>query len=153
MLDTLLQPHRIILNSHSETWQQVLLEIGSTFRTPAEVTDAFVDALLEREENYPTGLPVSPVAVALPHADGVYVRKAGLGLCTLSRPVPFHQMGSPELTVSVRLVICIALPEEKRDEQAVLLGQLIDRIQSEELVQRVLNARTVKDAARAFGAI
>lgn len=72
--------------------------------------DTLEEALLARERQFPTGLP-TPTPVAIPHTDPVHVRQPGLGLALLDPAVPFGEMGRPEATVPVRLVVLLLVSD------------------------------------------
>lgn len=72
-------------------------------------TDAgYVDAVLEREQAYPTGLPTDDVPTALPHASYPGVAKTGVGVARLKRPVAFRSMDGSEAPLDVSLIFLLA---------------------------------------------
>ncbi len=66
-------------------------------------------ALLEREEEFPTGLQIGDINVAVPHADHIYVKESEIILCTLENPVEFQRMDNPEKEVKVSIIILMAI--------------------------------------------
>jgi PTS system galactitol-specific IIA component len=120
-------------------WMHTLEALASMFRAD-EVTDAFGRALVEREEKYPTGLPVQPVGVAIPHADPEFVRRPRLAVMTLARPVNFREMGHPSRWVPVQLVIGIALPEADKEQQMDGLSWILGKIQDAQWVEQAVQA-------------
>lgn len=75
------------------------------------VRDSFKAAVVDRERKYPTGLPTSPVGVALPHADPEHVIRPAIVVAVLSGPVPFRNMGDPSSFLDVQVVILLALAD------------------------------------------
>lgn len=71
----------------------------------------FLTHIMEREAKFPTGLPVRPVGVAIPHTDPQHVRTSALAVGVLTEPVDFGLMaaGDDEQTpVSVIFMLAIA---------------------------------------------
>ena len=73
------------------------------------VKPEFVEAVLAREKEYPTGIPVG-VPVALPHTDAEHCLKPAVIIGKMEQPVAFGMMGGEEdETVDVRLVFMLSL--------------------------------------------
>jgi len=90
------------------------------------IKDSFVDACLEREQQFPTGLPLNP-GVAIPHADSVHVKKSCLCLLRLTEPVQFRRIDNPEQKIDITFVICIAIAIPNNHN--VVLAHLIKAFQ------------------------
>ncbi|QKY68736.1 PTS sugar transporter subunit IIA [Lentibacillus sp. CBA3610] len=71
----------------------------------------FPEKVMEREMALPTGLPVHPYGVAVPHTDSEYAIKRQLLVAPLKNPVVFAQMGDPDQHVKVSFVFMLAAPE------------------------------------------
>ena len=52
----------------------------------------YVEAIKQREKEYPTGLPSTDPVVAIPHANYEMVKKTTLAIATLNEPVLFENM-------------------------------------------------------------
>ena len=78
------------------------------------VDDRFSKAIVEREILHPSGLPMNMNCnIAIPHTDAIYVKQSIIYFARLSKPLDFHVMGSPEETVSVKLISMFALKEKE----------------------------------------
>lgn len=75
------------------------------------VKDSYLDAVLEREKEFPTGLSTEPFGVALPHTDCEHVKEAGIAVGILPNPAEFHAMDDPDEIVEVRLIFLMAIRE------------------------------------------
>lgn len=103
------------------------------------VKDGFIEALLKREKEYPTGLPVNP-GVAIPHTDGTLVNEDRLVFATLKNPVTFAEMGgSDENIIDIHIVILMAIKDGKKHLET--LRQLIDSIKKEEFIKGLFNSK------------
>ncbi|WP_277901998.1 PTS sugar transporter subunit IIA [Enterococcus lactis] len=104
------------------------------------VQDGFDKALLEREINFPTGLPV-PHGVAIPHTDGTLVNADQLVFITLKQPIEFNEMGGDEEDVlPVRVIIMLAVKDGKK--HLTILQNLIEAIQKEGFISGLLAAES-----------
>jgi galactitol PTS system EIIA component len=68
--------------------------------------ESFVDAVVEREASFPTGLPL-PLPVAIPHADASHILKPGLAALVPATPLRFGEMGSRTRTVEAGFVLML----------------------------------------------
>jgi len=93
----------------SETAVEVLQELGQYAVGRGYATEGYVEAILNRETDFPTGLPVptAPFDVAIPHADPEYVRENALVLGLPDDPVRFRDMDDPDDTVEARVVMLL----------------------------------------------
>ena len=103
-----LLPEACISGLQAVDAEDVLAQLSARLLAAGAVTETFPDALWRREQEYPTGLPL-PVPCVIAHTDPQYVKRDCLALATLAQPVSFQQMGSPEITLSVRLVLVLAV--------------------------------------------
>ncbi len=71
------------------------------------MTDMHTTAILQREAQFPTGLPVTPYGVAIPHTDGTYVLKPQLAFASLKNPVVFQEMGNRSREIQVTFILCL----------------------------------------------
>ncbi|HEY3338158.1 MAG TPA: PTS sugar transporter subunit IIA [Propionicimonas sp.] len=109
---------------------------------------SLVDALVERERRFPTGLP-TPVPSAIPHTDAIHVLHSGLAVATLAEPVTFAQMGGSgeELLARIVVMLCITHPGEQVGALQLVLGRLSDQAPVEELLDHA-DASTFEGAVR-----
>ncbi len=99
------------------------------------VRPSWRDAVIRREERFPTGLPLEP-PVAIPHADGEHTVKDGFVLTRLTEPLAFGAMGGADATpLDVRLAVFIAAGAGTSQVEALekLLGVLGDETQRNRL--------------------
>lgn len=105
----------------------VLRALAGHLRGAGAVTATFADALVAREEAYPTGLPL-PLPVAIPHTEPEHVLRGGVAVATLVHPARFGEMGASGRTLPVRLVVAILVTDVHAHvgDLAVLLERLRD---------------------------
>lgn len=108
---------------------EVLRTLANLLHREGYVKESYRDAVIAREQQFPTGLPTNGVGVAIPHADGHHVLWPGIAVATLKQPVAFGVMGSPDRTVPVALVFMLAIRDP--ESQVEMLRQLMGIFQDE----------------------
>lgn len=114
------------------------------------VASSWVEAVLAREQLYPTGLPLEP-PVAIPHADETHALKDALVVVRLAEPLAFGAMGdSDAAALQVRLAIYIVAGNGMAQVEALerLLSILGDGARRERL-----EASSAENARRSFEAM
>lgn len=130
----------IIVDLEAESYEDVMVQLGDILIREGYVKDSYVNALITREKEFPTGLDVDGVGVAIPHTDVSHVNKAGIAIGVLKNPVTFVQMGTDDEEVEVGLVFMLAVvnPNEHIDQ----LQRIIAIIQDKDVLN---NIQKVKD--------
>lgn len=137
-MSVLLNTELTNVNAEAADRDQVLTAMAHQLDESGVTNAGFLEALLKREENYPTGLPISG-GVAIPHTDPQYVARDALAVTTLRTPVLFGQMGgSEEDEVSVSVVILMAL--SNADDHLSMLQNIVKSIQDGDLMKTIRNA-------------
>lgn len=114
------------------------------------VASSWVEAVLAREQLYPTGLPLEP-PVAIPHADETHTLKDALVVVRLAEPLAFGAMGDSDAgALQVRLAIYIVAGNGMAQVEALerLLSILGDGARRERL-----EAGSAENARRSFEAM
>jgi PTS system galactitol-specific IIA component len=134
----------VILGLEASTSEEVIRAVGEKLWDQGYVKDGFVEAALEREENLPTGLPLSgEFNAAIPHVDIEFVNKSALGLVTLKEEVVFYNMVENDVEVPCRLVIMLALDKPK--SQIEMLQSVATVLQNPEVIRELVNAETIEE--------
>lgn len=119
---------------------EIFKEIASKLLTKNLVTEDFVNNLIDREKNYPTGLPLKPIApslpnIAIPHTESEFVNDTRIVPVKLKYPITFKNMILPEEDVEVSFLFMILNNDEK--EQAGLLQNVMDFINRQETAELI----------------
>ncbi|MEI5990153.1 hypothetical protein A5881_001646 [Enterococcus termitis] len=129
--------HRLSVATQRELFEKLSTEL----EVEGIVQQHFLEALIERESEFPTGLPLK-IGVAIPHTDGTYVNEDRLVFVTLEQPIPFNEMGGDEEDViEVSVVIMLAIKEGKN--HLSILQKLIESLQKEGFVEQLAQAEDV----------
>lgn len=139
-----------LVNLTAANSTEVLTALADAAFAAGWVKESFREAVIAREDEYPTAIPAQ-TPVALPHTDTEHVLKAGLAVATLTEPVIFGEMGSPENEVPVQVVVMMLVTDPSKQVQ--MLGKLIGVIQLEGWYERVKDIDSPETLASAFNAL
>ncbi len=112
------------------------------------VLETFVEAVLERERVFATGLPTPEIQVAIPHADIEHVIHQAIAVGVLDEPVEFREMGNPDRTVNVRIICMLAV--KKSETLVSLLQNLMGIFQNAEILHSIIEATDAAQIAAIF---
>jgi len=102
---------------------------------------SYLEALIKRESVFPTGLRTKSVGVAIPHCDPVNIKKDGILVARLNKPVLFRQMGDFETRVKVYLVFFICSTGSQ--EQLKDLRELMALFQDKDYLDLVYHSKNI----------
>ncbi|WP_411677483.1 PTS sugar transporter subunit IIA [Caproicibacter sp.] len=89
--------------------EDAIRQVGRLLFQKGFVKDTYVDAVAAREKEFPTGLQLKNLAVAMPHTAGVHVNTPAVCVAKLAHPVKFAHMGDPETEVKAELLFMMAI--------------------------------------------
>lgn len=141
--ELLADPDLFLIGLGATGRDEVLRTLAGALEAKGYVHDSYAGAVVAREREYPTGLQTT-VGTAIPHADVEHVREPGIAVATLASPVGFTAMGTDDDRVDVRAVFMMAITDA--DAQVTVLGQLVEALQDDELLRRLVE---VADAGQA----
>lgn len=123
-----------------ENSEEVLRYMAKQLVTKGFVKPEYESALIKREAEYPTGLPVTSPGIAIPHSDFNLVNKTTLAVATLAKPVLFHDMEDVQKTLPVQIIIMMAIGEPHG--QVTMLQKIVGVIQDDQLRQELVQTDT-----------
>jgi PTS system galactitol-specific IIA component len=104
------------------------------------IKKAYIDSVLKREEQFPTGIALIKSGIAIPHASPVdNVLKNGIAVLQLANPIVFYSMENCDETVEVKLVVMLALKDS--NQHLDMLQKLFTMFQEESCIDLLLNSR------------
>lgn len=148
---TLINADIIMLEMECVENNEILTAMANRLISKGYAKQGYLQAVLNREKEYPTGLPTNGVGVAIPHADTKYVLKPGIAVATLKNPVKFNVMGNPEQQVDVKLLFMLAIKEPKF--QVNILKKLVSIFQVKQLLVKLINIKNEKELADTLNSI
>lgn len=141
--DFVISEENVIINLEAKTYQKVIQELGALLFINGFVKDSYVQAVLDREEIFPTGLQVKHGGIAIPHTDSEHVKRSTLGIATLSQDVDFRAMAEPDKIISVSLVMMLAVAD--KNKVVPVLTKIINILQNETAIASLKNATSKID--------
>lgn len=116
---------------------EVLSHLANKLYEENFVKDGYRQAILDREAEYPTGLPAA-IKIAIPHCDHTLVKDSAIAMGVLKNPVDFQAMDDPSVTLDVQIVIMLALNEPHGHIE--MLQKIISLIQNTEDLKLIINS-------------
>lgn len=137
-----LTPAMILPGLEVSTSDEVMETVGGAVVRAGYAKLSYLQALKDREKDYPTGLDVDGFGVAIPHTAVDHVLKSGVAIATLKQPVTFVQMGTDDETVEVRVIFMLAVtdPNDHIDE----LQQILAILQDTAVLQKLMNVENAE---------
>ena len=103
------------------------------------VKNSFKDAIIAREKVFPTGLPVEPIGVAIPHCDSEHVNKPGIAFARFKDDVVFNNMaGEGEVNVKIAFVLIV----KEKEKQVKILQKLMETVSNSEIISNLYNEKS-----------
>lgn len=148
-VEDLLDEDLVLLDVEADNMEQLLKLMCDSAKAKSYVKDSYLEAVLERERLYPTGLPTEIIKVALPHTmDRSHVLKSGIFIAKLKRPVAFKEMGDGEREVPVDIAFMLAINGDK--EQLTVLQNIVGLFTKHEVLDALKNANTPYEIIQAL---
>lgn len=130
----------IVHNLEAENYEDAIRKVGAKLYDAGFVKDTYIAATLGRELEYPTGLQLENVAIAMPHTDAVHVNRPAVCIARLKHPVTFAHMGDPDTKVEAEIMFMMAI--QNPDEQIDTLQKVLGVFQNPDVVAAFCNAKS-----------
>ncbi|GBU10425.1 PTS fructose transporter subunit IIA [Erysipelotrichaceae bacterium] len=135
--------------SQGETKEAVILELGATLISQNKITSDYLSEVIQREDQYPTGLDFGHIQIAIPHAttsDSVF--ETAIAIAKLVKPLSFFSMGNSSEKLEVELVCLLAVKNPQKHLETI--QKIIFFFQNKESVQDIKKAETVEELYAIF---
>lgn len=149
----------IVPGLQAKSYEDIMRKLGGALIEQGYAKESYVDALIAREREFPTGLDIDGVGVAIPHTDVSHVCKGGIAIGILEEPVNFVEMGSEDDRVEVQLVFMLAVIEPKAHmdrlqrilaiiQDKAVLEKLIHTKETEQIIEVIKEKEQAMDEAK-----
>lgn len=138
-LAPLVQPGLVLTPLHATTHADAIRQLGEHLQAAGYVTPAWIDATLESEQIFPSGLPTE-IPVAVPHTDARHVNASAIAIGILSQPVPFREMGHPQYKQPVQIVCALAITPAQ--QVVIVLQHLVATLQKPNLLAELVASKS-----------
>ncbi|MHC5230083.1 PTS sugar transporter subunit IIA [Enterococcus sp. LJL99] len=107
------------------------------------VREDFLQRVQAREDEFPTGIQLENLGVAIPHTDPECVLKEFVAVITLNSPILFQQMDDPAKTTPVEIIFVLGLNQPHT--QLKMLQTLMGLMQDTEKIASILEIKTTNE--------
>lgn len=143
MLKDYVKEELVFLNLAVSDRAELFKKLSTLFLDKGYVNEGFYDFIVEREENYPTGLDLETHTVAIPHGNPEFIKQSFISVVTLTQPIKMKKMENADEEIEVDLFFVLGLNDGTQHLQ--ILKQVIGLIQQEEFVQAIKEAQTTEE--------
>jgi PTS system galactitol-specific IIA component len=132
----------VIYGVDAKDAEDAIRQVGQRLFQKGFVKDTYIDAVVAREKEYPTGLQLKDLAVAMPHTAGVHVNTPAVCVAQLAHPVTFAHMGDPDTKVQTEILFMMAI--QNPDAQVDTLQKVMGVFTNDEAVAKFKAAKDQK---------
>jgi PTS system galactitol-specific IIA component len=147
-LTDLLHVELIDPSLEAATKEDAIVMLSQRLRDQGFVNDGFAQAVLDREKEFPTGLPTKDFQIAIPHTDIEHVSHSALAIAVLKEPVKFRVMGSPKDEVEAKIIFLLAISDHNLQVKA--LSQLATIFQKGPTLKTIAKATSAEEIIEAM---
>lgn len=133
----------IELDHTAEEREHVLQYMAEILCSKEYTKPTFVEAILDREKNYPSAIAFSKKGIAIPHTDADHILRSTVFFLRLAKPIEFRAMGTPDEKVQVHFISMFALKD--KNDIGELLTALITAYQDTELLEQLWVAKNKEE--------
>lgn len=130
-------------NLHCKTKEELFKKVYDIGRERDYVREEFYEKILQREKNFPTGINLGEIGVAIPHTDAEYIKKEFIAVCSIKDEVEFKSMEDENESVKVKLAFVLGLNQPH--SQLTILQELMQIIQNKESIEKLIDANNKND--------
>ena len=138
--------NNVLVNVTAGNKEEVIRTLADLLVKNGCITPGYYDILIAREKDYPTGIPIGEINVAIPHGfSDNDVIKPGAGIATLEQPVLFRNMFNPDEELPVRIVLVVALSSKDKNYFAEELSKVMSILSNKEILSGLITAKNGKE--------
>ncbi len=137
-----LNDNLIIPDLNAKNKEEVFRILGGKLIEEGYCKDSYIDALIEREKDFPTGINMGEIGIAMPHTDKEHVNKSAMAIGVLKEPIHFFQMGSTDEPVDAKLIFMLAV--EDPNEHLVFLQRILIVLQDQKVLKQLIQTKERK---------
>ena len=122
---------------------EVFQQLGGLLVSEGYCKSSYVQALIEREKDFPTGINMGNIGIAIPHTDKEHVIKGAVAIGVLKEPVHFYQVGTNDENVEAKLIFMLAVKDPK--EHLVFLQRILMVLQDQEVLKQLIETKNKQE--------
>ncbi len=138
----------LIFIEDGKTSTEIFNSVGKKLLKLGLVTENFVDEIIKRETDYPTGIDMTVVDqklpnIAIPHTETEYCKCKNVVIVKLKSSVEFKNMISPEENLKVNMLFVIL--NNDKENQTGILANIMDFVTKQENLDRLVKCNSEND--------
>ncbi len=133
-----IEESNILVKTSAADSTEMIRKLGALLYEHGFVKDTYIQAVLDREGVFPTGLQTSQYGFAIPHTDTEHVLKPAVAVATLESPVIFRAMDDPSVEINVSIVMMLAISDPK--SVVKVLRKVISILEDQPALERLAQA-------------
>lgn len=138
-MEKLLDEDLVALGVELPGWEAAVGYGAELLLRKGRVKEGYREKLIQREQEYPTGLQGKTMGIAVPHTSADYTLQPAVCVLIPSSPVPFRAMEDRETIVQAQLILQLAITGGGM--QLALLRRIMKLLRDDMLLSRLLKTR------------
>lgn len=135
-----------VIEGSPQDWEEAIYLTYRELQRQNCVKESFLDACIEREKHFPTGLPTK-IPAAIPHTDTKHVLCSSACLLKLQNPVSFKSIEDASKDIDVYYVLNLAM--KQAGNQVNMLSTVVEMFQNHEFAE-IMKYGTLEDIRAAI---
>lgn len=127
----------IYLNKDFSDRKEMFTNIGGVLIERGIVKPVYIEEILKREENFPTGIELEYMPVAMPHVEAKYVNENTMFVVTISKGVEFDN-AEDDGVVNAKIIFGLIVKDSEKHID--FLMKLTDLFQKKEVLEKIYNS-------------
>ena len=132
----------IYLNRDFSGREEMFNEIGKVLIEKEMVKPVYIEEILKREENFPTGLDLGYMQVAMPHVEAKYVNDNAVFIVTTKKGVEFENAEDDGM-VNSKIIFGLIIKDS--DKHLDFLMKLVELYQKEDVLKKIYDSNDVEE--------
>lgn len=146
----LFRPELVFFGMDAHTKEELFQQLGAKLDELGYIKDSWYDAILAREQSFPTGLKSPEMEIAIPHTDPEHLKKAYMAVVIPKMPIEFVHMGTADDRVAAEFIVNLGV--EHQENQVDALQKLMMMFVNSEAVSVLRRQTTGEGMVRAIRA-
>lgn len=149
-LGALLDRELVFVDVEAQSPEELFRQLEAPLFEAGCICEGWLDAIVAREKDFPTGLDFGHVSVAIPHTDTKFVVRPYVCVVRPKEPVAFCTMGQKDVPIAAELVFNLGITQ--KESQVGILQELIGVCMEAQLVEQLRGARGADELTQALAA-
>lgn len=132
----------VFFNDNSKTREELFKKVENFLTKLNFVKQGYSEALIKRENQYPTGIKIGDYGIAVAHTDASYILKSDVLFCKLIDSIEFSSMETNEV-IDVNFVFILLL--ENGEDHLQMLQKIALTMQDGEFLEQVIRTQTKEE--------